>query len=201
METDRFRDAIRRIDAANADDPNTLIVDGASRPKELTHAEMLSAWVRRLRPEASEPLLLAARAHHIRRWTIPREDYPAGRSGYLRWRTALQAMHAEEAGRILGEAGYGVDEIARVRHLVRKFNLQRDPEVQALEDGLCLVFLETQLADLRAQHPVDKIADIIQKTWRKMSPAARDLALDLELAGDDRAAIEHALAAEAAPPT
>ncbi len=201
METERFEDAIRRIDAANADDPHTLIVDGAPRPKELTHAEMLSAWVRRLRPDASEPLLLAARAHHIRRWTIPRQDYPAGRSGYLRWRTALQGMHAEEVGRILEQAGYDAAAIERVQHLVRKFNLQRDPEAQTLEDGLCLVFLETQLSNLRAQHAADKISDIIHKTWRKMSPPARQLALALELRDDDRAAIEDALMVEDAPPS
>ena len=146
METERFRDTIRRIDAANADDPHSLIVDGESRPKELTHAAMLSDWVRRLRPDASEPLLLAARAHHILRWTIPRDDYPSGRHGYLRWRTALHAMHAAEVGRVLKEAGYGADEIARVQQLVRKHNLKRDPEAQTLEDGLCLVFLETQFS-------------------------------------------------------
>ena len=199
VESQRFRDAIRRIDAANADDPHTLIVDGEPRPKELTHAAMLTAWVRRLRPDAGEALLLAARAHHIRRWTIPRDEYPSGRRGYLRWRTALQAMHAAEVGRVLQEAGYGADEIARVQQLVRKHNLKRDPEVQSLEDGLCLVFLETQFADLRAQHPAAKIADIVQKTWRKMSPAARDLALELDLPSDDRAALEQALVGDSAP--
>ena len=198
MDSQRFRDAIRRIDAANADDPHTLIVDGEPRPKELTHAAMLTAWVRRLQPDAGEALLLAARAHHIRRWTIPRDDHPSGRRGYLRWRTALQAMHAAEVGRILQKAGYGADEIARVQQLVRKHNLKRDPEAQTLEDGLCLVFLETQFADLRARYPAAKIADIVQKTWRKMSPAARDLALDLDLPPDERTALEQALAENAA---
>ena len=108
-------------------------------------------------------------------------------------------MHAAEVGRVLMEAGYGADEIARVQQLVRKHDLKRDPEAQTLEDGLCLVFLETQFRDLRAQHPAGKIADIVQKTWRKMSPAARELALDLNLPPDDRAAIEQALAADEAP--
>ena len=199
MDTQRFHDAIRRIDAANAGDPHTLIVNGEARPKELTHAAMLTDWVRRLRPDAGEALLLAARAHHIRRWSIPRDDYPSGRRGYLRWRTALHAMHAAEVGRVLQEAGYDADEIARVQQLVRKHNLTRDPEAQTLEDGLCLVFLETQFADLRAQHPAEKIADIVQKTWRKMSPAARELALELDLPSDDRAALEQALVGDTAP--
>ena len=145
---------------------------------------MLSAWVRRLRPDADEPLLLAARAHHIRRWTIPRDDYPSGRHGYLRWRTALHAMHAAEVGRVLMEAGYGADEIARVQQLVRKHDLKRDPEAQTLEDGLCLVFLETQFRDLRARHPAGedrrhRAEDLAQDVARgprvgaRFEPAAR----------------------------
>ena len=42
-----------------------------------------------------------ARAHHLRRWAIPRTDHPAGRAGYHRWRKALQALHADEAAAIL----------------------------------------------------------------------------------------------------
>lgn len=194
MSDARFQDAIARIDAANADDPETLRIDGADLPKELTHARMLTDWVRRLRPDADNALLLASRAHHVRRWVIPRDEYPAGRRGYLRWRTALHQFHADEVERLLADAGYAEPEIGRVQQLVRKRNLRRDPDVQALEDGLCLVFLDTQLGDLRRKHPESKMIDILQKTWKKMSPQARDLALELELATDDRALIERALA-------
>ena len=103
--SDRFTEAVRRIDAANADDPNTIEVDGERRPKEQAHAEMAMGWVRKLAPDASELQLLAARAHHLRRWSIPRADYPEGRSGYLRWRTALKKQHAEEVGEILARPG------------------------------------------------------------------------------------------------
>jgi hypothetical protein len=76
---------------------------------------------------------------------------------------------------------------------VRKHNLRRDAEVQTLEDGLCLVFLETQLSALRREHPADKIVDILRKTWAKMSEAGRRLALDLDLPQEDRALVERAL--------
>ncbi len=194
MSDARFQDAIARIDAANADDPETLRIDGADLPKELTHARMLTGWVRRLRPDADDALLLAARAHHVRRWTIPRGEYPAGRRGYLRWRTALHQFHADEVERLLADAGYEEPVIGRVQQLVRKVNLRRDPDVQTLEDGLCLVFLDTQLGDLRRKHPESKLIDVLQKTWKKMSPRARELALELELDADDRALIERALA-------
>src|SRR5512144_2528909 len=99
--TSRLDAAVAAIDQANSADPNVLVLDGVARPKEQAHAEMMTAWVLRLDPDADEAQLLAARAHHLRRWTLPRSDYPEGRSGYLRWRTALKAQHAQEVGQIL----------------------------------------------------------------------------------------------------
>src|SRR3972149_1174834 len=58
----RFHRAIAAIDVANAEDPNRITVRGTSRQKEQAHAELVTEWVRRLRPGASEALLLAARA-------------------------------------------------------------------------------------------------------------------------------------------
>ena len=63
--SERFQQAIEAIDAANADDPFTLNVDGEELPKEQTHAEMMTRWVQSLDASASEALLLAAtRASH-----------------------------------------------------------------------------------------------------------------------------------------
>ncbi len=181
LDDERFRRAIAAIDAANADDPNRITVRGEERPKELAHAELVTAWVHRLDPGAAEPLLLAARAHHVRRWTIPRSSYPTGRPGYLRWRRALHEQHAEDVARILTDVGYDANTIARVQDIVRKRGLGKDPEVQLFEDALCLVFLETQLAELAARLDDDKMLDVTAKTIRKMSPPALDLALTLDL--------------------
>src|SRR6185503_15015262 len=103
------------------------------------HGRMMDAWVRHLDPDADDLALLAARAHHLRRWTLPRTDYPEGRSGYLRWRTTLKRQHAAEVGEILGEAGYDDAVIERVQQIIRKEALGRDPAVQVHEDALCLV--------------------------------------------------------------
>jgi hypothetical protein len=194
----RFLRAIAAIDAANADDPHEIAVRGARRKKELAHAELASAWIERLAPDASEALRLAARAHHVRRWEIPRGDYPSDRAGYHRWRVALHAHHAAIAGRILREAGYADDAIARVQDLVRKRGLGRDPEVQALEDALCLVFLETQLAELAARMDDAKLLDVVRKTLRKMSPAAHAHAQALPLAPRERELLARAVAEERA---
>jgi hypothetical protein len=190
---DRFERAVAAIDAANAGDPHRIVVRGVERPKELAHAELVTEWVRRLRPDASEELLLAARAHHVRRWEIPRDSYPEGRSGYLRWRRALQARHAQVAGEILDAAGYTPDEIARVQSIVLKRNLAHDADVQALEDALCLVFLETQFDALAARLEPDKMDEVVEKTLVKMSDDGKRLALTLDLGDDERAALMRAV--------
>jgi hypothetical protein len=169
------------IDAANAGDPFTLVVGGVERPKELTHAELMTEWVRRLDPEASEAQILAARAHHLRRWTLPRSDYPEGRAGYLRWRTTLKKQHAAEVGEILRDAGYDAATVERVQQIVRKEGLGRDPAVQVHEDALCLVFLQTQLVDVTEQLGDDKTVEVLQKTARKMSPAGLAAVAELPL--------------------
>jgi hypothetical protein len=192
---DRFGRAIAAIDAANADDPNVLVIDGVSRPKEQAHAELMTEWVRRLDPDADEAQLLAARAHHLRRWTLPRDDYPLGRAGYLRWRTALKAQHADEVGAILHDSGYGDEVVERVQHIVRKESLRTDPAVQTHEDALCLTFLQTQFADLAGRLGDDKTVDVVAKTLAKMSDQGRAAALELPLRPDERSLVERALGA------
>ena len=186
MTSARLRQALERIDELNSADPHEIQVRGEARPKELTHAAMVSAWIERLRPDADDALRIAAHGHHVRRWAIPRREYPQGRRGYLRWRQALQELHAATLGEVMTEAGYEAAAIERAQDLVRKKNLRRDPDVQALEDALCLVFLETQLGDFRARQQDDHVSEILRKTWDKMSAEARVLAVDLDLAPDDR---------------
>ncbi len=193
MGEERLRSALEAIDAANADDPQTIVVRGARRPKERAHAELVSEWIARLAPEASEALQLAGRAHHLRRWAIPRAGYPEGREGYLRWRRALQDLHAEEASAILAEHGYDEPTIRRVADLLHKRGLARgDAEAQVLEDALCLVFLETQYREIAERLVEEKLLDVTAKTLRKMSPRAIELALELTLDPRDRATIRRA---------
>ena len=170
----RLRAALDAIDDANRADPTVVTVRDRTGPKEIIHADLVTEWVLRLRPDADDALLLAARGHHFRRWTVPRASYPAGRAGYLRWRKDLHGQHARELGVVLGDAGYDEATIARVQSIVRKDGLARAGEhddVQVLEDALCLVFLETQLVDIAARLDPAKLPGVITKTAHKMSAA------------------------------
>ena len=192
----RRSDAIAAIDAANADDPNTIEVRGEVRPKEQAHAELMTEWLTRLDPDADDAQHLAARAHHLRRWTVPRSEYPEGRAGYLRWRTALKKQHAEEVASILADVGYDDATIERTQRIIRKEGLSTDPQVQTHEDALCLVFLETQLAELADAQGDEKMIEIIRKTAAKMSPRALELVADLPMRDEDRALLARSLAGD-----
>jgi len=104
----------------------------------------------------------------------------------------LKKFHAATTAEILQAVGYDEAFIKRVESLILKRRLKLDAEVQALEDALCLVFLETQFADF-AKQEADKIVGIVQKTWRKMSAKGQQFALELPLSDDAKAVIGQAL--------
>ncbi|MCB0211192.1 MAG: DUF4202 domain-containing protein [Anaerolineae bacterium] len=194
--SDKLKHAIEKIDAANADDPNLMEDEGQMRPVELVHAERRTDWIYKLvGDDASDELLLAARGQHIRRWEIPRDSYARDRASYLQWRNDLKKFHAEKTTEIMKDVGYDDAAADRVTNLILKKRLKLDPEVQALEDALCLVFLETQFTEF-AKQEADKITNILRKTWRKMSPQGQQFALQLPMSEEDLQIVEAALAGE-----
>ncbi len=189
----RLETAFRRFDEENARDPNMESAADVEQPRELLYARRLSDWVLRLCPDASEPLRLAARCQHLCRWEIPRHSYPMTRAGYLQWRAALKQFHAQKAGNILRELGYPEEVVRRVQDLNLKKHFPGDPEARVLEDALCLVFLQHQLADLAAKTAEDKTLNALQKSWQKMTQAGRAEALKLHYGEREKTLLERAL--------
>jgi len=179
-DSQRFEQSISLFDAANAADPNKEIVNGQEVPKELIYGKRMSEMLERFAPDAPESVKLAVRSQHIERWKVPRSNYPMDRTGYLQWRTGLYKYHAETAGRLMKEAGYDDDMIARVQTAVGKKGIKVNPETQLLEDVVDLVFIEHYMLGFASQHPEydeTKWIGIIRKTWQKMSKEAREFAL------------------------
>lgn len=188
---------IAAIDAANADDPRRT----EGRAFELVYAERMSARLAALYPDASDLLKIATRAQHLRRWEIERADYEEGRRGYNDWRRACRIHHANLAAGIMRAHGYDEPAIAHVGALIRKEQLKKDPESQALENIAAIVFLEHYFDDFLEKHrdyPDDKLVDILGKTLCKMSPKGHAAALALPLPPHARALVEAAIAREAA---
>ncbi len=180
MTLQRYQAAIAAFDQANAADPNTELFDGNLYPKELLYAQRMTGMQERYAPEASEAVQLAVRAQHIRRWEIPRSDYPLDRPGYLQWRTTLYKFHAETAAKLMQEVGYDDEMIERVKTIVGKKGLKVNPETQLLEDVVGLVFIEHYMMGFANRHPEydeEKWIQIIRKTWQKMSPRAHEFVL------------------------
>lgn len=178
----RLASALDAIDAANADDPTHVVVRGDDLPLALAHGRLASSWVARLRAEPDDALVIAARAHHLRRWEVPRASYPEGRPGYLRWRRDQKARHARDVEAIMATAGYDAESIQRAQQLIRRDDLGTDADAQVVEDAACLVFIETQLVDVADRFQRDHLLDVIRKTASKMSPAALELVAEIPLA-------------------
>ena len=176
-----YANARRLIDAAHSGDPKCL--DG--RPAELRLRRQnggVGSFVSRQalrscfawRRDASISSAGVFRAIRILR-TEP--DISRGEK-------ASMAEQAERARELLLQAGVEPREAEDAATWVSKTGLQINPNTQLLEDAACLVFLENEIAGFAVQHadyPRDKFLRIIQKTWRKMSPAAREAALGLKL--------------------
>ena len=186
MDDERLAEAIKRIDAANKEDPRTEFVDGQPEAREFLFAQRVYEWVRKLVDDPSEELLLAARAHTLRRWLVPRERYPKTTVGYHQWRDALTQFHAKEAEEILREVGYAADAIRWVKAFITKENWPTEPDACALEDADCLVFLETKLQNYVDEWEEEKTLRVLQRTLRKMTPDAREHALRLKLGERER---------------
>lgn len=161
--------ALAAIDAANSADP----AQDAGQPAALVYGQRMTAELERLHPGADDVLRIAARGQHIERWRLPRSDYPEGKEGYFAWRREQARRHAERVAGIMAEAGYGPDDCARVGVLLRKEGIKRDGQVQALEDIICFTFLRWYFHPFAEGRDAAALLEIVQKTARKMSDAAR----------------------------
>lgn len=194
--------AITLIDEAHAQDPNKTIpsssssakeegVESEAIPYELHYARKMTRWLALRCPEGASPALqVACRAQHFQRWAMPRASFPATRAGYLSWRAKQKTQAAAQVKQLLlsssstsTESSIPEPEVDRIAALISKQGLTTgDEETQALEDVACLVFLDDQFDgfEKKADLDEDKIVRILQKTWAKMSPRGREMALGMK---------------------
>jgi|SRR5690606_21291545 hypothetical protein len=194
MKPTRFESAIILIDKTNSEDINTYQVHGLEISKELLYSQRMSQKLLQFEPNASEELQIAARAQHIGRWKIARDEYPMDRVGYLKWRETLKKMHAEMAADILRTVGYDDKFIERVSFLINKKLIKKDDDSQTLEDVICLVFLEYYFEEFAEKHTDEKLIDILQKTWVKMSDKGHEAALKIKFSEKSLSLVKQALA-------
>ena len=189
-----FHAACEAIDTANSADPTLVTVRGVDVPLALAHGQLAAEWMLSMHGADVPPeWLVAARAHHLRRWQVARATYPEGKAGYLRWRKDQKARHAHDVASLLATAGYDDEFVTTVQALIQRQNLPHDAGQQAVEDAACLVFIETQLAAFADQHDRAKVLDIIRKTARKLSPLGTSMIAHICLSSDATALLAEAL--------
>ncbi|WP_432712201.1 DUF4202 domain-containing protein [Pedobacter sp.] len=185
--------AFEKFDAYNQKDPNSILWDGISYPREYFLSLKLHEWVVKIDPAAGEALLLASRSQHIGRWEIPRDSYPLGRESYLKWRRDLAHHHAQIAAEILKESGYHEEEIDRVQQIILKKKIKQDSDVQTMENALCLVFLAYQYEAFHPLHDAEKVVNILRKSLLKMDEVGHQFALTLNYSEEGLAHVRSAL--------
>lgn len=193
IESEKFNKAIQLFDKANSLDPNKELFKGKEYSKELLYAERMTNKLNKFAPNSSEALQLTVRCQHICRWEIPRDSYEMNRVGYLTWRKDLKDFHAKKAAEILKQVGYDDQIIDDVEFLLLKKQLKKNADTQTLEDVVCLVFLEFYFAKFSEKYSEEKLIDIVQKTWGKMSEKGHKVALGLKLTESALALITKAL--------
>ena len=193
MKPTQFETAMALIDKKNSEDTNVYQSHNLEFPKELLYSQRMSQKLLQFKPNASKALQIAARAQHICRWKIARNNYPMDRVGYLKWRETLKKMHAEITEEILKEVGFETDFIDNVSFLINKKFIKKNEESQTLEDVVCLVFLDYYFEEFAEKHDDEKVIDILQKTWVKMSDEGHAEALKLQFSDKSLALVKQAI--------
>ena len=193
MKPTRFETAIAIIDKKNAEDPNKYQASDLEYSKELLYSQRMTRKLLQFDPNASKALQIAARAQHICRWKIGRNEYPMDRVGYLKWREELKKMHAKLTAEILEQVGFDNQFVERVQKIVLKKLIKKNEESQTLEDVICLVFLDYYFDEFAAKHTDEKIIDILKKTWVKMSDNGHAAALKIPFSDKSLALVKQAI--------
>ena len=185
--------AFELFDEFNKQDPNTINWQGNNLPEAYFFALQLYNWVTKLNPGAGVALLLASRSQHIGRWLSARNSYPEGKAGYLQWRMDLAKFHASKAAELLEEVGTDEKTIQEVKNIILKKDLRTNPDVQTMENALCLVFLECQFEEFLTKHDQKKVIRVLQKSWNKMSEPGRNAALSISYSNTAKELLDKAL--------
>jgi len=193
MKPTRFETTIALIDKKNEADVNTYKVAGIEYSKELLYSQRMTRSLLKFNPNASKAVQIAARAQHICRWKIARNEYPMDRVGYLKWRETLKKMHADLTAEIMQQVGYDAEFVSRVKKIILKKLIKKNEESQLLEDIICLVFLEYYFDEFAEKHTDEKVIDILQKTWVKMSEKGHEAAMQIAYSEKGLALVKEAI--------
>lgn len=178
---EKIIEALNIFDQLYEQDPNTEIYNGKEYPKEYLYSLRMLETLSQIFKNANTVQVIAAKAHHLCRWEIPRTTFAKGKQGYLKWRQTLYKHQSEKATHVLTQLQFDKQTIEDIANAIQKKGLKQNFNTQVVEDVACIVFLKYYIDNFIKSHGNDeeKIIGIVKKTWDKMSPIAHDHALQI----------------------
>ena len=145
------------------------------------HFDRTVYWIKQLRPDADEALLIAGYSHDIQRKISPQEEPKFVKGDQLRY-------HQEEGGRIMYEwlkkNGASEEMAAKVKELISRHEEGGTEEQNVLRDADSLSFLETKVKAMKRRlergHDRDDMKWKIDWMYERIvSPEAKRIAKPL----------------------
>jgi len=140
-----------------------------------------------LYPDATEPMFIASQALHLH----PHMETPGALPVYMTpTGEEMRARDAETARRICMESGYTEWFAERVAQLIRRDDIETDPEARKLQDVEYLA----RVADayrLLIDHQVEPEVTLLRAAIKKMTPLGREALIQLPMLEKDGVPITH----------
>lgn len=153
------------------------IIARSEVPEDLAHAKNVKTWVKKINPNASPALQIAAVAHDIER-ALPERKIPRG--DYQDF-DAFKKAHARNSAKITSEIldSYDLDVAfkSRVKYLIEhhEFGGPQDEELAVLKEADAISFFEVNLPHYAHRHNADEVDFRIRWGYRRLSKPGRKI--------------------------
>ena len=180
----QYNKAVVLINSVHQLDPNSETVDGIEIKSELLYCQRMLSILKKVQPNASLELQLAAQCQHISRWSIPRATFPTGKKGYYEWRAAIMKHQLSVTTSVLQQAEINGQSIEIIVDALKNKADKSNINASIIEDTACLTFIKWYLVPFAGQFDPEKAKVILQKTANKMSERGLKLISEIELSKD-----------------
>lgn len=154
------------------------LLEKAENNHDLIHSQKTVYWIKQLKPDADEALLIAGSLHDVERAIYG--DWKAGTSE-IEALEKHQNMSADEAKKFLRQENVDEVIIERVKHLISAHEVGGDEEQSILCDADCLAWLEDKaIRNVRKHKAQNKpIEEMKEKLDYLMSRISTDKAKEI----------------------
>ena len=157
---------------------------------DLMHAKLVFKWVLKLKPDADEPLKIAALAHDIERGVTGITEKDLKDNSKLE---EFKREHAMRSAKIITEMmerhGYDKETVHKVRFLVEKHEEGGDEETNLLMEADSLAFFEYNIPFKLKRDGKEKIIKKIRFMYLRLSETGKKLVKEMKFKDDEIAKV------------